>query len=173
MIDLEAHFKKAEEGKVIWENLDNKYHADLYMIFPHVNDSYNYFAMLYFDEYIKNKSIDNIVFVCDDIGLKKSKDLFTCQDIQFENMELEKIHLLLKYYALFEFTTRLKIISLTIPYNTRGENLLGVKGVTKEELLCFDIYRFDHELKVKEPYYDGADEDIIKFMQLGIDELWK
>ena len=50
---------------------------------------------------------------------------------------------LLMFYAFHPFSNRIVIISLTDPYDTGGENLLGVRGVTERELLCYDIYGFD------------------------------
>ncbi|WP_029322816.1 hypothetical protein [Butyrivibrio sp. AE3004] len=168
MINLEEHFKRAEQGKIIWEKLDAFYNADLYIVFPHINEEYNYYALLYLDKHIEKKKADSVVLVTADSGVEKSVKLFTQRMCSVEKMPIEDIHLMLKYYALYEFTSRMTIISLKIPYDTRGENFLGVKGVTKKELLCFDIYRFGEVPEVSEPRYDLGDEDVISFLGLSV-----
>ena len=44
--------------------------------------------------------------------------------------------------ALVNLCEELTIVSVKEPYDTGAERLLGKKGVTKREILWFDIYRF-------------------------------
>lgn len=166
-IDLEKHFALAEKGKALWESMDEKYNADLYIIFPHVNEEYNYYALLYLDEYIAAKKAEKIVIVTMEDVIERAIPVFSKAKAEVHKINDEEIKEIIKYYALYEFSTRLTIISLKMPYDTCGENLLGVKGVTKEDLLCFDIYRFSRNPHKEKPRYNGTDRALSEFMRLG------
>lgn len=166
-IDLEGHFALADTGKQLWEAIDDEFDADLYIIFPHVNEEYNYYALLYLDEYISAKKAEKVVLITSESVIKKALPLFCEKKLVIYRADSDDIKAIIKYYALYEFSTRLTIISLKVPYDTCGENLLGVKGVTKEDLLCFDIYRFSENPHKSLPVYKGEDEDLLEFMRLG------
>lgn len=166
-IDLEKHFALADKGKRLWELLDEKYDADLYIIFPHEKEEYNYYAMLYLDEYISVKKAEKVVLITNESVIKRALPYFSEKQVEIYEISGDDIKAIIKYYALYEFSTRLTIISLKEPYDTCGENLLGVKGVTKEDLLCFDIYRFSENPHKDLPVYRGTDGDLLKFMRLG------
>lgn len=163
---LTNHFLKAYMGKRIWEKLEKQYHAPLYILMPEKQDVYNYYAMLYLKEFMEQKNLEDAVILTCDCGVLKSKELFQVPDkVQILLFPQRKAECLIKYYALYEFSTRLTIISLKKPYDTCGENLLGVKGVTKEDLLCFDIYRFGLNPQKKKPNYTGKQNEIIEFLE--------
>ncbi len=166
-IDLEGHFALADKGKQLWETIDERFNADLYILFPHVNEEYNYYALLYLDEYIVAKKAEKVVLITMESVIKKALPVFSKSKAEVYEVSNDDIKAIIKYYALYEFSTRLTIISLKEPYDTCGENLLGVKGVTKEDLLCFDIYRFFENPHKNIPAYDGEDEQLLWFMQLG------
>ena len=163
---LIKHFISAFKGRRLWNRLEKKHIADLYILMPKADEEYNFYAMLHLDKYIESKKSKKTIILTHDEGVKKTLNLFK-QDKEVEVLSFSRQNALdlIKYYALYEFSTKLTIISLTEPYDTCGENLLGVKGVTKEDLLCFDIYRFDEVPKTVSPIYDGNDKDIIKFME--------
>ena len=166
-IDLEKHFALADKGKALWESIDEKYNADLYILFPHVNEEYNYYALLYLDEYILAKKAEKIVLITMEDIIEKALPIFSKAKAEVHKINAEESKAIIKYYALYEFSTRLTIISLKMPYDTCGENLLGVKGVTKEDLLCFDIYRFSKNPHKEMPVYNGTADAVSKFMRLG------
>lgn len=165
-IDLEEHFALADKGKQLWENIDESFKADLYILFPHVNEEYNYYALLYLDEYIEKKRAKEVVLITMERVIKKVLPVFSKAKIKVHEVSHDDIKAIIKYYALYEFSTRLTIISLKEPYDTCGENLLGVKGVTKEDLLCFDIYRLFENPHKNLSDYEGTDGEIIKFLKL-------
>lgn len=164
-IDLEKHFALADKGKALWESMDERYNADLYIMFPHTDEEYNYYALLYLDEYIAAKKAEKTVLITMEDVIERALPVFSKAEAEVYKIDREEIAAIIKYYALYEFSTRLTIISLKMPYDTCGENLLGVKGVTKEDLLCFDIYRFSENPHKKQPSYEGTDGTISKFLK--------
>ena len=162
---LWMHFLKAKIGEKIWDKISKRNDTELYVIMPEEDDEYNYFALLYLDEYMSRKKAETATIICSDHMIKRIVPAFTknsrVYSIYFTNF---KMKCLIKYYALYEFSSKVTIISLKKPYDTYGENLLGFKGVTKETLLCFDIYRFNEIPKVNRPAYRGADQRIKDFV---------
>ncbi len=138
-------FMKAFHGKCLWNQLEKKYNADKYIVMPHVKDEYNQYAIKYLEAYLKKEKARGAVILYQDEDIPKmlEKEKISGYDIQLKKWSGRKLYNILKFYGLYEFSRKLTIISLTVPYDTCGENLLGVKGITKRELLCYDIYRFD------------------------------
>ena len=170
MIDekvLEGHIQLAEKGKKVWQEIDVAFDADLYVLLPHVADVYNYYALLHIEQYLEAKGAKKVVLLFSEEVIAKALPLFCQREVLTHELSSADIDALLKYYALFEFTSRLTIVSLTRPYDTCAENLLGVHGVTKEDLLCYDIFHFTETPWKNAPAYDGKDKDIIDFLALG------
>ena len=164
---LEQEFILAGEGKHCWEEIEMEHKADLYILFPHKEDSYNYYALLHMDKFIESKKADKTVLLFADRVIEKALPYFVKREVECKLITEHEVDAILKYYALYEFTSRLTIISLTRPYDTCGENLIGVKGVTKEDLLCFDIFRFSNTPKRMHPVYEGSDTELASFMRFG------
>lgn len=162
---LWMHFFKAKIGEKIWEKISKQNGAQLYVIMPENDDEYNYYALLYLDEYMSRKKVKTATIICSDRMIQEAIPAFTknseVHSICFSNFRMEY---LIKYYALYEFSSKVTIISLKKPYDTYGENLLGFKGVTKETLLCFDIYRFNEIPKINNPIYKGSVQRIKDFV---------
>ena len=159
------NFWKAYQGKIIWKMLESKYNADCFILMPHMQDDYNYYALLHLNKFIRSRGAHKTVILSYDEGVLKSYSYFKTEgEVKAIKMSENKIEKLIKYYALYEFSTKLTIISLTKPYDTCAENLLGIKGVTKQDLLCFDIYRFNETPEVIKPDYSGDDQVVIEFM---------
>ena len=141
---MEKAFKQAEHGKKVWQDLENANPADKYIFMPHHQEEYNDYAMFYLDEYLSKGGWESAVIISSEQQmLEKIRSYNGSYQITPVFMAQEEIEAVLRFYALYMFSPKVTIISLTIPYNTGGENLLGIHGTTKRELLCYDIYRFD------------------------------
>lgn len=139
-------FIYAFEGKIQWICLCRKYFAEEYIFMPHQKEPYNEYTLQYLDIYMKKEKINSIcIITCDRDIYSKAKTGADEKNSKVQVLFRRKswIYNILKFYALYEFSKRVKIISLTEPYNTCGENLLGVYGITKKELLCYDILGFE------------------------------
>lgn len=168
---LYLYYLKAFIGSLLWKMLERKYKADRYILMPKKGEVYNFFALLYLDEYIeKYRSQKTVIMTCDD-SVKKALPLFSkAANVCLCNFSRIKAECLLQYYALYEFSTKITIVSLTEPYDTCGENLLGIHGVTREDLLCYDIYRLDKSMRKNFPEYNHKDNDINELFALGQEE---
>ena len=163
---LLKHYWNAYQGYRVWKRIDQKYHAPIYILIPKEKEEYNYYALKHLEQFLLMKKVSKAVVLTCDEGAIASVDLFVPKGmVESEYLSRKEILRFLKYYALHEFTSRLTIVSFTEPYNTHAENLLGVNGVTKEDLVCFDVYRFGETPKKESVVYAGDDARIIAFLK--------
>ncbi|MCR5238321.1 MAG: hypothetical protein K6E34_14085 [Lachnospiraceae bacterium] len=160
---------KAFRGYLLWKRLEKRYGADHYILMPECDEEYNYYALLHLEDFIASKGAEkSYVLLSRDNGVQKALGLFNGSDkVKLHRISGTQTDNLIQYYALYEFSPKLTIVSLTRPYDTGAQNLLGINGVTKEELLCYDIYRLKGGEDRDAPDYKGTDEDIIRFLALG------
>lgn len=164
---LVTHYIKAWWGYRIWKRIDKEQHAPMYILMPKEKDEYNYYALLHLEEYLKRKRLKGaVVLTCDKEAIVALEMFVTDAKIKVKPVYIsrEKATRLIKYYALYEFTSRLVIVSLSEPYDTHGENLLGIKGIGKEDLVCFDIYKFGEKPERKSVSYKGTNRMINAFL---------
>ena len=163
---LFKHYWMAYKGSRIWNKIDRKYHAPLYILMPKEKEEYNYYALKHLEQYAEKKKAEKVVLLtCDEEAIAAAGLFMDKEKVVTEYMSRKEILQLIKYYALYEFTSRLTIVSFTEPYSTHAENLLGINGVTKEDLVCFDVYRFSKTPKKPEVVYDGNDAKVIAFLK--------
>lgn len=136
-------FFEAFCGRQLWHRIQSKFRVDKYIIMPHDHEEYNQYALEYLQLYLKKEGAQSAVIISYDSNvLSQIKRYRGEYDVRGVKLSKAKIMRIMRFYALYEFSKAVTIISLTIPYNTCGENLIGVHGTTKRELLCYDIYRF-------------------------------
>lgn len=137
----EKLYEVARNAWEFWNKLSEEFISDRYMLLPHLNDEYNKYAFKYLPYYIRKYSINKMVILYlegENLPPKKYEKTVIWKKISEAEMEG-----LIKLYGLCFFSEKVTIVSLTKPYETGGERLLGIHGTTKEHLLCYDIYRFD------------------------------
>lgn len=135
-------FISAFRGRIQWLRLCNRYTAGRYMIMPHKQEQYNDYALQYLTAYMKKEKVSSLCMItCDKKIYSKARTKAYPPEYHVQVLFKSEnwIHHIIKYYALYEFSNKIKIISLTEPYDNCAENLLGVHGTTKRELLCYDI----------------------------------
>lgn len=141
---MENKLRQAERGREIWKNLEKKYSFDKYIFMPHQKDEYNDYALLYLDDYLSKERWNSaVIFSLEEALVKWVNENVWKHSVVAYVMDRQDMDDILRFYALYMFSPKATIISLTIPYDTGAENLLGIHGTTKRELLCYDIYRFD------------------------------
>ena len=162
---LSCHYLKAWQGYRIWKKIDKKYQAPMYILMPKEKDEYNYYALQYLEQYLERKKLRKaVVLTCDEEAIA-ALDLFVAKSmVRAVHISRDEAVKLVKYYALHEFTSRIVIVSLSEPYDTHAENLIGVRGVEKSDLVCFDIYRFSEKPEAAQIHYSGNDEKVIAFL---------
>lgn len=143
---VEKQLMLARMGKENWDTFIEEVKADHYFILPHEGDEFNILTAKYMQAYMERNHYSLVAIIASDIN-----DLaqFNGENgIICIKKDVEWIDSILKYYSLVFFNEHLTIVSLTKPYDTCGMNLLGVHGVTKTELLCYDILCLDEIPKI-------------------------
>lgn len=148
---MDKELREAKKGRHLWLSLSQNYQFDRYILMPHKTSDYNDYAIEYIDTYLHKEGVHSAIFVSSNHAVL---DRLSVYDGDYEvsaiYMEHSQIMDMMRFYALYPFSDKVVIVSLTIPYDTCGENLLGVEGVTRRELFCYDIYRFDSVPKLEE-----------------------
>ncbi len=124
------------------------------ILIPTVNDIDSYYALLYADQYVKNKRRDNAVILTHDSRINKVIGDFSDKIIKVIPFSRKKSEALMQYATLYDFDERLIIASLNEPKGRNGTSPVGVKGITEEEIFAVGVYGcfpFEKELPVSFP----------------------
>lgn len=138
-------FLNAFIGKLQWKALCKKCQTEKYIFMPHKQEEYNDYTLQYLPAYMEKEKIYSVCLITCSASIYARIQEITWPEKYKVNSLLKKenwIRRITQFYALYEFSSKIKIISLTEPYDTCGENLLGVHGITKRELFCYDIFGF-------------------------------
>ena len=141
---MEKELMEAAGGRLLWLRLSRKYKVDRYILLPHEESEYNGYAVDYLEAYLKKEGAQSALFVTSDRQVLDRVSAYSgSYDVRGIYLPQGQMQSMMRFYALYPFSDQAVIVSLTIPYDTCGENLLGIPGVTRRELFCYDIYRFD------------------------------
>lgn len=160
-------FINCVKGKLIWQKLDNSNKSERYIIMPHNDDAYNYYALLYLEQFLLKKKINTATVVTSDKRIPKVLPLLCSFPVEIKLLTSTQLSQLMNFFALVDLSQKWTIVSCSIPYPTGAEYLLGKKGVTKKELVCFDIYGFSSIPKIDVPNYTDNDKQILSFLNLA------
>ena len=143
--------REAVSGRRLWLRLSLDYQVDRYILMPHITSDYNDYAIDYIDAYLHKEGLHSAIFVSSNqVVLDRLSVYDGAYEVSATYMTHSQIMDMMRFYALYPFSDKVVIISLTIPYDTCGENLLGVEGINRRELFCYDIYRFDRVPQLEE-----------------------
>ena len=67
----------------------------------------------------------------------------------------------LSYYALIDKSKKWIVVSVKQPYDTGAEKMLGKHGITKKDIVYYDIYGFTHE---------NIDKEMDKMLEMEIEK---
>lgn len=146
---LIEEFINAYKGKILWRKLRRRYGTGnegcRYIFFSDKDIEYSVLGLLYMDSYIKDKKVKQVIPIIKDKVLKKSFQILV-QSTTVEPILIseKRMHQLMKFYALVDMSDQWISVSVKEPYDTYAEHLLGHHGVTKKELICYDIFKMNN-----------------------------
>ncbi len=150
---LKKNINKCYYGAYIWHSLLKK-HPEIastaVILLPDSDNDCNYYAMLYINEFLNSQNFNNAVILTTDKRIKEVYGLFSDRIISVIPFSDKKTKYLMQYYTLYEFDRRLIVASLDKPYGRNGSSLVGLKGLTKEEVFVMGVYRL-YPFKQKQP----------------------
>jgi len=142
---LMNYLLQACRGKLLWERMKKKYgpgyHPSRYILFPSGDDEYNAWAIYYMPHYLEKFHLDKAMAVVADDALENVLPNVQHNNLHIVKIEKEQLDCLVRLCALVDLNSECTIISVKEPYDTGAERMLGKKGVTKREIVWYDIYR--------------------------------
>lgn len=120
-----------------------------FIIFPEDDEEYNKWAIYYMPVYLQRERFDRVVILtCSDKLTNNCKKMsYTHKKVV--QIEESKMQCLMKFAGLVNMNDQWTIISVTQPYDTYAERLLGRNGVTKRDIVWYDIYKMAKDQKYK------------------------
>lgn len=137
---LEKAIKQAEYGRKIWLELVDKYRLEgnfRVVLFPSDASDINTISVKAMRKL--SEKVEKL------IALSYSQEVLSW-DVKESNIILQhfsrkEAEALMRFYSMYEFTDKLIIASLDEPEGRKGKGLIGVKGITLEELVNIGIFK--------------------------------
>lgn len=137
---LEKAIKQAEYGRKIWLELVDKYGLEgnfRVVLFPSDDKDINTISVKAMRKL--SEKVEKL------IALSYSQEVLSW-DVKESNIILQlfsrkEAEALMRFYSMYEFTDKLIIASLDEPEGRKGKGLIGVKGITLEELVNIGIFK--------------------------------
>lgn len=132
---LQALVDKAYRGRSCWLSLVEQYKIeknDMVVLFPKQDDSINAIAWKYTEKIAEQK---RQIFVLSGEEYQSRHSNITW--IKFDRQQAEE---LMQFYALYQFTNQLIIVSLDEPEGRCGRRLEGINGITMEEIVAIGMF---------------------------------
>ena len=134
----------AWRGRALWVRLRKRYDIDsgAYVVaFVEDDHALNEVALAHVQDLIADRRARGVVVVTDQESVAEQAGRQTDGILAVEVLAHRDIEHLLSFYELYQFTPRLFFVSLTRPYGNRLWQMVGVNGLTLDDLVCLSMYR--------------------------------
>jgi hypothetical protein len=134
----------AWRGRALWMRLRKRYDVDngAYVVaFVADEDALNEVALAHVQDLIADRQARGVVVVTDQKRVAEQAGEAADGVLAVELLADREIEFLLSFYELYQFTPRLFFVSLTRPYGNRLWKMVGVNGLTLDDLVCLSMYR--------------------------------
>ena len=168
----------AIRGRKVWRQLYDSqsinFGTDRIIIIPEEDKRTQYYAMLYLNKLLERLYVSNAVIVTDSQLVSDTIGLFTKKIKSVTQITKKSMDMLLKYQIVFGNSDIVTIASLDRYTGRLSEGLLGIEGITTEELIAvgvYDLSYFYHVKKLREKniantylqlYFPKVGEQIMK-----------
>lgn len=136
---LQKLIDKAYRGRESWINLLEEYgidKRDYVVLFPKEQGDINSIAIRYVNKLAKMAG--KVLVLSYDVNVLNG-DLYE-DNVTVIRYEREQAEELMQFYSLYQFTDRLIIVSLDEPEGRCGGSLVGVNGITLDEMVAIGIF---------------------------------
>lgn len=163
------NIQKAIYGREVWSNIESKY--DIYngkyaLLMPTLNKEYNYYGLLYLNQFLEKFKIDEVIILTVDERVIKCANLFSDKISNVIKISEKDLDCLLEFYCFYLFSEKLIIISLEQPNGRNVNKLIGQRGITVEELIAIGLFKLAEFKKEEKIQYHGDDKDIEEFFDI-------
>lgn len=135
---------RAWRGRAVWIRLRKRYDIDngAYAVaFVEDDHALNQVALAHVEDLIADRRARGVVVVTDQAWVAEQASKETDGILGVEVLPELEIECLISFYELYQFTPRLFFVSLTRPSENRLWKMVGVRGLTLDDLVCLSMYR--------------------------------
>lgn len=148
---LITYLMDAYKGRVIWEYLKRRYgngrHPSRYVLFPDDDREYHAWALYFLEEFIEKKHLGKVNLLTVSKELARAAENIPNRQLHTILIRRSWMDCLIRYSALVCKNAEWTIISVKHPYDTGAERLLGKKGVTRKEIVWYDMLRMPQPME--------------------------
>ena len=140
---IAKQLKAAFAGRSMWLKIKHEYDIDngvYVLLMPENDQELNEQALKHIDNLVAHRKARGVVILTDKQWIADSAGDYSDKILAVKKITEKEIDELLSIYALYEFTERLLVVSLTRPYGRKLFNTVGTLNVTKEDLVCLSIF---------------------------------
>lgn len=134
----------AWRGRAVWIRLCKRYGIDngAYVVaFVEDDHALNEVALAHVEDLIADRRARGVIVVTDQAWVAERAARETDGILAVEVLPEREIEFLISFYELYQFTPRLFFVSLTRPSENRLSKIVGVRGLTLDDLVCLSMYR--------------------------------
>lgn len=154
------------KGRIAWYFLDNKFHAEKYIFFPSWDEIYNKWGILMLPVYMRKHQIKKIVALVSDEKVEKAMHCLKGMDIVIIKISQEQMTQFMSYYALIDKGEKWIVVSVTQPYETGADRLLGVQQITKKDIVYYDVYGFTNK-EIDKEIDEALEKKVERYLLAG------
>ena len=133
------------------------------VLIPGEDKEISYLSLLYLDQMLDSRKHDNAIILTHDSVVIKAAPLFSERILKAKYFSRKKTEALMQFYCLYEFNKKFICASIDEPTGRNGQQLIGKRNVTKEEIMVIGVYRVYPYIRPNKPIYIGEDEEIHNF----------
>lgn len=147
---LEKRLEEARKGRMYLLDLQRKYNLDFSSYVLLIPDKENIVHLKKrFIQYIAIKHGNKGLILADN-EMSEMAGKFQGSSLYIETCTSEQAENLIRFYCMYQFTSNLLVASLEKPDGRRGEKLVGIKGLDREEILDMVVFGIEKEQKAEE-----------------------
>lgn len=139
---MEEKIAIAKYGRELWISLVKKYNIDnskYVIIIPEDKRIFSELTLCFLKVFLQKRGVKKaIVLTFDNWVIEQAENYSEYAQIEFCGKE--DIDALLQFYCLYEFATNIVIASLEKPVGRMGNELIGKKDLTLEEVFAGVVY---------------------------------
>jgi hypothetical protein len=141
---IAARLIAAWRGRVLWLRLRKRHEVNngAYVVaFIEDDPALNEVALARIADLVADRRARGVVVVTDQVWLAGQIGEDIAGILAVEVLTGREIDALLSYYELCQFSARICFVSLTRPYANHLWRMVGINGLTLDDLVCLSMYR--------------------------------
>lgn len=140
-----------------------------FIVFPTDDQELNFYGLLYLNDLIDFYGYDSFVLLTNQNLVNAASNLFCEKIAKVYRLADSEIKSIVSYYELLRFSNDVYFVSIDIPNERRGSNVLNRNNLTKEEFVGIGIYHLLPFRKLPANIkYNGEDSELKSFLNIGL-----